>query len=225
MGSRLLAQRLGAIRNQLIAAYEVGKPLSNEAKGTEREVFITTFLAEALPKIYRFGTGDAVDHDGRHSGQLDVVVEYPFSPSLPAVGGSGVRMYPAVGIACVLEVKSTLSTQWSQVEATSKKLLPLQRQFLTTFTMGDAPQQRIPFIAVGFQGWVSRDELIERVMSTDGVDGALSIREGFFVSKALRAYWEGDEALWAFLAVVNQHLVSLQSAAINLFNYTKAPLE
>lgn len=225
MGSSLLVQRLGAIRNQLIAAYEVGKPLTNESKGTEREVFISTFLSQALPTVYRFGTGDAIDHNGNHSGQLDVVVEYPFSPSLPAVGGSGVRLYPASGIACVLEVKSTLSTQWAQVQKTASKLAPLTREFAAAMTMGKGPGKSVPLLAVGFQGWVSRDELIKKVMMTDGLEGALSIREGFFVSKDLQAYWEGDEALWAFLTIVNQYLVSLQSASINLHAYVTQPLK
>ena len=51
--------------------------------------------AKGLPPIYRFGTGDATDSTGNKSGQLDVVVEYPFSPSLPVVGTGQSRLYLA----------------------------------------------------------------------------------------------------------------------------------
>src|SRR5215831_12284972 len=51
-------------------------------------------LGDILPTLFRFGTGDATDAEGRRSGQLDVVIEYPFSPSLPgAFGGSTNRLY------------------------------------------------------------------------------------------------------------------------------------
>lgn len=79
--------------------------------------------------MYRFGSGDATDRQGNRSGQLDVVVEYPFLPSLPAVGNSKVRLYLAEGVAAVIEVKSDLAGQWSEVESTARQLKPLRRNF------------------------------------------------------------------------------------------------
>ncbi len=79
--------------------------MSDSSKGSEREHFIDLFLKEVFPPSYRFGTGDALDSAGNKSGQLDVVVELTFFPSLPALGG-GSRLYLAEGVAAVIEVKS-----------------------------------------------------------------------------------------------------------------------
>jgi hypothetical protein len=83
MANDYVLKRLEGIRSQLMAAHEAGDPMSNSTKGREREAFINDFLRNVLPPIYRFGTGDATDVNGNRSGQLDVVVEYPFGPSLP----------------------------------------------------------------------------------------------------------------------------------------------
>ena len=56
------------------------------------------------------GTGDATDAGGNRSGQLDVVVEYPFAPSLP-LGVGTTRLYLAEGVAAVVEVKSDAAGQ------------------------------------------------------------------------------------------------------------------
>ena len=70
--------------------------MSAASKGAERQAFIESFLTNVLPPTFRFGSGDATDAAGHRSGQLDVVVEYPFSPSLPSFGGPGVtRLYLA----------------------------------------------------------------------------------------------------------------------------------
>ena len=107
-----VSQRLAGIHSQLMAAHQASIPMSNVTKGAERESFISQFLSKVLPPVYRFGTGDATDIDGNRSGQLDVVVEYPFGPTLPAVHGE-TRLYLAESIAAVIEVKSSLPAQCS----------------------------------------------------------------------------------------------------------------
>jgi hypothetical protein len=125
MANDYVLKRLEGIRSQLMAAHEAGDPMSNSTKGREREAFINDFLRNVLPPIYRFGTGDATDINGNRSGQLDVVVEYPFGPSLPLVGSdTASRLYLAETVAAVVEVKSTLPSQWNQVLETLAKLQP-----------------------------------------------------------------------------------------------------
>jgi hypothetical protein len=99
-------QRLAGIQQILKGVHAASDPLSAASRGAERQAFIDSFLANVLPPVYRFGTGDATDKQGNRSGQLDVVVEYPFSPTLPGVGASTpTRLYLAEGIAAVIEVK------------------------------------------------------------------------------------------------------------------------
>jgi hypothetical protein len=80
-----------------------------------------------MPPLYRFGTGDAIDRYGNRSGQLDVVVENPFLPSLPLPTSESSRMYLAEGVSAAIEVKSDLGKQWSEVESTSTQLRKLRR--------------------------------------------------------------------------------------------------
>ena len=103
--------------------------MSASSRGTERETFIDSFLPQVLTPQYRFGSGDATDQNNLRSGQLDVVVEYPFVPSLPIVGSHRPRLYLAEGIAAVIEVKSNIADQWSEVTGTMSRLSPLRRQY------------------------------------------------------------------------------------------------
>jgi len=121
--------RLEGIQKILNGAYHANSTMSSASKGAERAAFIDEFLSKVLPSPYRFGTGDATDRNGKRSGQLDVVVEYPFIPSLPIVGTGTSRLYLAESVAAVVEVKSDVAAQWSEVVHTARQLEPLQRQF------------------------------------------------------------------------------------------------
>lgn len=95
-----------------------------------------------LPLPFRFGTGDATDEIGARSGQLDVVVEFPFLPSVPIAGGSRYRLYLAESIAAVLEVKSNVQSQWKEVESTANQLHVLKRRLEEGFSMNLARDVR-----------------------------------------------------------------------------------
>ena len=114
----------------LLAAHAAGGKMSSASKGNERETFVSSFLRQVFPAHFRFGTGDITDSDERISGQVDVVVEYPNLYSFPVFEASP-RLYLAEGVAATVEIKSDLSTQWSQVEKTASKLkkikTPIQR--------------------------------------------------------------------------------------------------
>src|ERR1700674_4880270 len=103
--------------------------MSSATKGVERQTFIDSFLREVFPTPFRFGSGDATDASGAKSGQLDVVIEYPFSPSLPIVGSAITRLYLAESIAAVVEVKSNVEQQWTEAVATANALRPITRTF------------------------------------------------------------------------------------------------
>ncbi len=74
--NRHVYARLEASRRLLMAAYEGGIGLSSATQGREREAFVRLFLAEILPTIHRFGSGDITDSKGEKTGQVDVVIEY-----------------------------------------------------------------------------------------------------------------------------------------------------
>jgi hypothetical protein len=76
-----IATRLAGIQSILMGAHRAGSTMSTAMRGVERAAFVDTFLREMLTPQFRFGEGDATDIAGNKSGQLDVVVEYPWVPS------------------------------------------------------------------------------------------------------------------------------------------------
>jgi hypothetical protein len=151
MSNAHVMQRLAGIQSQLMAVHQTSTPMSSATKGTEREAFINQFLSKVLPPIYRFGTGDATDPAGHRSGQLDVVVEYPFGPTLPSVAGE-TRLYLAESVAAVVEVKSSLPAQWSEAQRTLSQLLPLRRSYGVTMSFGARPLDTIPLFIASYTG-------------------------------------------------------------------------
>ena len=131
MSNAHILSRISGIRQQLLGAYQASSSSSSATKGGEREFFIDLFLSQVLPLPFRFGTGDATDQYGHRSGQLDVVVEYPFLPSLPIAGGSRYRLYLAESIAAVIEVKSDVAAQWVDVQRTAQQLHAVRPNFIT----------------------------------------------------------------------------------------------
>jgi hypothetical protein len=181
MANQHLVQRLTGIQAILKAVCTAGATLSSATKGTERATFIDEFLSKVLPPHYRFGDGDATDQDGHRSGQLDVVIEYPWIPSLPVVGATRSRLYLAEGIAAVIEVKSNLAKQWQEVLQTASQLEPLRRKYKGGLTAGWQPTERIPLFAAGYTGWKTID-VLKKHLADGPIDGILVIDPGLFVS-------------------------------------------
>ena len=79
--------RLQGIQDILMGVHKASSPLTNNSTGAERQAFIDVFLNSVFPNQFRFGTGDATDIYNNRSGQLDVVIENRFVPSLPILYG------------------------------------------------------------------------------------------------------------------------------------------
>lgn len=214
--------RLQGIRRQLNAAYDASSPMSASSKGREREMFVDLFLKNVFPPVYRFGTGDVTDSAGHKSGQLDVVIEYPFGPSLPSVGSQDVRLYLAETAAAVIEVKSDLAGQWQEVRRTAEQLATIKREFAAMITVGGgAPRNDVPLIAVGYKGWSKIETLRQHVESTPGVAALLTLDTGLFVTRNEYGGWEATQegALWALICFTHLQLNSLLSASTDPLRY------
>ena len=222
MPNKHIFQRLAGIQQMLGGVCAAGGSLSAATKGGERAAFIDNFLREVLPTPFRFGSGDATDHVGARSGQLDVVVEYPFTPSLPIVGADSSRLYLAESVAAVVEIKSDVSAQWKEVLRTAEQLAPLSRSFGAQMIMGPAPAERIPLFAIGYRGWAKMETLVERL--DDGpVDGILVIDRGLFAStpdfRGIRA--TNAWSLWGLICSLHQATSTLKSASTNPLRYAQ----
>jgi hypothetical protein len=214
--------RLLGIQQMLVGVHQASDPLSSNSKGVEREAFINGFLREVLPSIYRFGTGDVVDLQGNKSGQLDVVVEYPFAPSLP-ITQSTPRLYLAEGVAAVIEVKSDVATQWKEVLYTAKKLEPIrQDQSGHRSTVGDVPPNQLPLFVVGYTGWKTLNTVTEHLADSPNMAAILVIDSGLFASKGEYGgnTVEGSSwALWGLVTCIYRAISHLQATQTDPFRY------
>jgi hypothetical protein len=220
MSNQYVLQRLQGIQAALLAAHRSGAPLSANSKGAERQAFIHHFLEKVLPRAFRCGSGDATDANGNRSGQLDVVIEYPFAPTLPVVPGD-IRLYLAEGVAAVVEVKSNAADQWGEVEHTATQLAPLRRSFWGQIVMGFEPSQSIPLFVAGYTGWKTLETVREKVEKNSDIAGVLVIDPGLFVSS--QAYGgleaEGPWALWGLISTLHSITTGLASAGSDPFDY------
>lgn len=194
--------------------------MSSAAKGAERELFVDKFLSQVLPTPFRFGAGDATDKDGRKSGQLDVVIEFPFGPSLPIAGGTTSRLFLAETVAAVIEVKSNAMKQWDDAVSTAQQLHPLARSYGAAMMMGpDLP--KIPLFVAGFTGWQKLATVEEKVKTSPEISGILVVESGIFVSSAhfgsIRT--TGPWALWGLIACLHQATGFLKAVSTNPLEY------
>lgn len=206
--------------------------MPSAVKGSEREVFVRDFLEQLFPRQFRFGSGAITDQEGACSGQLDIVVEYPFLPSFPMPGGSE-RLYLSESVALALEVKSDVSSQWSQVEKALGLLRPIRRRWKgeTTLgargiTFGQPSETPVPYIAVGYTGYASLATLDAKLAATPAEkrpDGVLVIDSGVFVGPGCRA--DGVFGLYGLAIVITNLLRAVSAADGDIGAYVAAHVE
>jgi len=221
MPNQNVIQRLTGIQTILNGVYQSNVSLSSSTKGKERESFVDEFLSKVLPPIYRFGTGDVTDIAGNKSGQLDVVVEYPFSPSLPSVGTGQSRLYLAESVAAVIEVKSDVSTQWNQACHTASQLAPVTRNFGASITMGENPSPEIPLFIVAYTGWNQVATIQKNLSAAPNIAGVLVIDPGVFVSSPQYGDLQatGALALWSLICCLHKITNSLHAVSTKPIDY------
>lgn len=220
MANKHLLERIAGIQQILMGVHATGASMSASSKGREREQFIDEFLKNALPPIYRFGTGDATDASGHRSGQLDVVVEYPFAPNIPLGAGNPTRLYLAEAVAAVVEVKSDVANQWEEAKHTALSIAPLKRDFGGVMVLGKPPPKHIPTYIVGYKGWKTLQTVRNKLAETASVAGILVIEDGLFCGRNGEA--TGPAALWAFISDLFTEITSLRSGAADPFAYITA---
>lgn len=121
----------------------------------------------------------------------------------------------AEGIAAVVEVKSNIASQWSEVVSIANKLGALSRKYGSGITMGRSARLRVPLFAVGFTGWRT-PETIRQHLNDAPIDGVLVIDSGCFVSndEFLGATCGGSSvALWAFISYIHHAASVVTSTA------------
>ncbi len=229
-----LQARLKGMQEVLMAHHRASALLPNAAKGDEREVLVREFLEKVFPAPYRFGCGVVTDTSGETSGQIDVIVEWPFFASFPAFLGTS-RLYLAESVAFAIAVKSDLSAQWGQVEETVRQLRPLHREWQRHAAMArDTPTgvpnfrefgpslSRIPYVAVGFTGFKTAEKLLDKLNATPPdrrPDAALVIESGSYAGFFLVQKAFGEAGLFALCVDGSHFLRNVLIAEPELIKY------
>lgn len=227
-----LLVRLEGIRQALLAHHMGGSTLPNAVKGSERETFVADFLEQLFPSPFRFGSGAVTDQTGACSGQLDIVVEYPFLPSFPMPGGVE-RLYLAESVAVAIEVKSNVASQWGQVEHSVQQLRTVNRNWKGStklvgggIAFGAASSTPVPYVAVGYKGFANLESLKERLNNTkpkERPDAVLTIDSGVFMGLGVQAF--GALGLFGLAAVLTNLFRAASSAETDLGAYVAAHVE
>ena len=226
MANAHLVERLSGIQEALVANHRIGQSQSDASRGAERELFLREYLAKVLPRPFRLGSGDIVDCYGEKSGQIDVVIEYPFLPSVPGLAIGAPRLYLAEGVVAVIEVKSDLAKQWNQVEPKVRQVKRIKRKSHPVMTTGIGVPEDIPAFVVGYTGWKSFKGMRERLLEAD-LDGLLVIERGLYLSStrtgAIRA--DGPEALWGLICSMHDIATAMKHSADSPSLYMTASSE
>jgi hypothetical protein len=185
MVSKRVQNRLKAMVNALVAKHEGGGNLSSHLKGQERELFVKEVLENIISRPFRIGSGDIVDRNDISSGHVDVVIEFANTLSFPLHTDSE-RLYLAESICAVIEIKSNLSDQWSEVEEKAHKLFRLERELGAEGFVGRAPPTKIPMFVVGYEGWQNAETVQRRLVEINTreilVAGILQLSPCYYVT-------------------------------------------
>lgn len=222
----LIVNRLKALHKQLMAAHVGSCGMATAATGREREDFIDIFLRNSVPPAFRFGSGQMVDSGQRESRQLDIVIESPFSPSIPLLGSSIVRLYPVESVSTVIEVKSDLTKQWAEVVENFDSVNALQGGGggSTGFVEPRLRQEEIAYCAVGFLGWQNKQTTIDHwENSNNQLDIVLQLEPLRIVHKHASSdvadCIDGELALLRFLELLGRSLTRSTSAVRDMSRY------
>jgi hypothetical protein len=217
IANNYLMERLGGIQQILTSQHEAGRGMPSAMKGTERETLVSKFLERVFPSQRRFSTGCITDANGTRTGQVDILVEYGFFPSFPTPNAEP-RLILAEGVAAAIEVKSDLIAQWGEVTDKVLDVKSINRHLFAQY--GEDPSQKIPMLAVGYEGHATADSLTNRMETTEvsrRPDAALVIKSGAFSSPELTA--EGPEGLYAFCVYLTEIFQRIGFAEADLFRY------
>lgn len=221
-----LETRLKAIQQTLMAQHAAGLGMPSATVGAERETFLREFLAKLYPSSFRFSSGAITDSAGHLSGQVDIAVEYPFLPSFP-MPASPERLLLAESVAAVIEVKSDLSKQWSEVQNTTRAIRPLRRKWRGgSFSSGGESgffldsETSVPVFSVGYKGHKTIEGLANRLATTPEQtrpDAAFVIESGCCVGFGNKAWgWPG---LYLFCVLLSTKMSEIVAAETDLLAY------
>lgn len=182
----LFKKKIENIHKNLMECYRDTMDYSPTIVGAEREIFNRELFQKILPNTYRIGAGSIIDSSGKSTGQIDAVIELPFSLSFPISSGEN-RLYLADTIGAAFEIKSDLNSQWNDAILKIEEIKKLNRNKVEKdeYALGDII--KIPSFIISFKGPKNLDTIFKKLGSIQPIyrpDGVLIIDDGIFYGRA-----------------------------------------
>jgi hypothetical protein len=214
-----IIDRLLAVQDQVLTAYAQIDPKSPEHVTELRQLLIEHFLRPLFSAHRRFTAGRITDATGVLTEQLDLIMEHGFMPSFPLHDGTS-RLVLAEAVALVIEVADRPGEGDESLREVCSHIKQLSRDIKPTIKYQGAPSERVPVMAVFFQGPEELEDLQRWWMDipeAERPDAVCVLSSGCFLGFGLEA--DGALGLYSVCLTINHMLTLLNFAAPDLAVY------
>ena len=214
-----LIDRHLAVQDQVLNAYAQLDPHAAGHVTELRQVLIEHFLRPLFSAHRRFTAGRITDAMGVLTEQIDLIIEHGFMPSFPLHDGAS-RLVLAEAVALVIEVADQPGEDDESLREVCSHIKQLSRDIKPTIKYQGAPSERVPVMAVFFQGPEELEDLQRWWMAipeTERPDAVCVLSSGCFLGFGLEA--DGALGLYSVCLTINHMLTLLNFAAPDLAVY------
>lgn len=214
-----LIDRLLAVQEQVLKAYAQLDPKAPGHVADLRQVLIAHFLQPLFSAHRRFTAGRITDATGVLTEQLDLIIEHGFMPSFPLHDGTS-RLVLAEAVALVIEVADRPGEDDAYLREVFSHIRQLSRQIKPAIKYQGAPSDRVPVMAIFFQGPDELEDLQRWWMDipeSERPDAVCVLSSGCFLGFGLEA--DGALGLYSVCLTINHMLTLLNFAAPDLVIY------
>lgn len=221
----LFRRKLESIHSNLMESHRDSSGYSSPIIGAEREAVNKKLLSVILPPGYRVGSGSITDAEGRETGQIDAVIEQPFSLSFPVVSETN-RLYLADTVGAAFEIKSNLDVQGQDALNKIREIRSLRQHHIADGMVIKYDRHMIPSFIIGFKGPKTIESLEKKFI--DPLDalapnGVFVIESALFYGRAAGGDWfmaQGKaESVLGFLSCVIESMRFGAQTKPDVFRY------
>lgn len=220
----LFRRKLESIHSNLMESHRDSSGYSSPIIGAEREAVNKKLLSVILPPGYRVGSGSITDAEGRETGQIDAVIEQPFSLSFPVVSETN-RLYLADTVGAAFEIKSNLDVQGKDALNKIREIRSLRQHDIQDGMVIKYDRHMIPSFIIGFKGPKTIDSLEKFIDPLDALapNGVFVIESALFYGRAAGGDWfmaQGKvESVLGFLSCVIESMRFGAKTQPDMFRY------
>lgn len=222
----LFGEKIRNIYDNMLKCYNDSALYSSSISGFEREIFQNNLLSKILPSNYRIGSGTIIDAKGNKTGQIDTVIELPFSISFPVSSESN-RLFLADTVGATFEIKSDLYNQWDEAIDKVREIKQLNRYKIESGEFAMLNNLKIPTFIVAYKGYKKKESVFKKISKVEArywPNGIFIIDSGIFLglhggNGTLECTGE-QESVLGFISYLYEILQEYSKKTVNLSSYT-----